>query len=174
MIWPTDLVFDPTFPIFVLDRDIVKMIILSKFHYDWTKTVASIVFTMFFYDLTYWPCFWPDITHIQTWLRFCQDDHSEQVCWWLNQNCGLYSAHNVFLLFYLLTLFFDPTSPIFEHNWDIVKMIILSKFYDDWTKTVTPRVFRRFILDLTYLPSFWPNIAHIQTWLRYCHDDHSE
>ena len=31
MIWPTDLVFDPTLPIFKLDLDIVKMIILSKF-----------------------------------------------------------------------------------------------------------------------------------------------
>ena len=43
--WPTDLVFDPTWPIFELNRDIVKMIILSKFDDDWTKTVASRVFT---------------------------------------------------------------------------------------------------------------------------------
>ena len=45
MIWPTDLVFDPTWPIFELDRDIDKMIILSKFDDDWAKTVASRVFT---------------------------------------------------------------------------------------------------------------------------------
>ena len=31
------------------------MIILSKFDKDWIKTVASRVFTRFFYDLTYWP-----------------------------------------------------------------------------------------------------------------------
>ena len=36
MIRPTDLVFDPTWPIFELDRDIVKMIILSKSDDDWT------------------------------------------------------------------------------------------------------------------------------------------
>ena len=132
MIWPTDLVSDPTWPIFELDRDIVKMIILSIFDEDWTKTVASRVFTRFFllsdlvfdpiwpifeldrdsvkmiilmmigpklwalecsqgffYDLTYWPSFWPDMIHIRTWQRYCQDDHSEQVWWRLDQNCGL-------------------------------------------------------------------------------------
>ena len=114
------------------------------------------MFTGFFEDLTYWPRFWPDMTHIRTWLIYCQDDYSEQVLWWLNQNCGLYSAHNVFLLFYLLTLFFDPTSPILEHNWDIVTMIILSKFDEDWTKTVASIVFTMFLHDLNYWPSFWP------------------
>ena len=103
MIWPTDLVFDPTWPIFELDRDIVKMIILSKFDDDWAKTVASRVFTRFFNDLTYWPCFWPDMTYIRTWLRYCQDDHSEKVWWWLDQNCGLWSVHKVFPWFDLLT-----------------------------------------------------------------------
>ena len=150
------------------------MIILSKFDEDWTKTLASIVFTRFLHDLNYWPSFWPDIPHIWTWPRYWQDDHSEQVSWWLDQNCGFKSVHNVFLWFELLTLFLTQTWPIFELDRDIVKMIILSKFYDDWTKTVTPGVFTKFILDLTYWPSFWPNIANIQTWLRYCHDDHSE
>ena len=110
-IWPTDLVFDPTWPIFELDRDIVRMIILSKFDDDWTKTMASRVFTRFFYDLTYWPCFWPNMTHIWTWLRYCQDDHSEQVSWWLDQNWGLLSVHKVFLWFDLLTLFLTPHDP---------------------------------------------------------------
>ena len=50
MIWPTDLVFDPTSPIFALEWDVVKMIILSKIDEDWTKTVASRVFTRFFHD----------------------------------------------------------------------------------------------------------------------------
>ena len=41
-----DLTYCPCFwPIFELDRDIVMMIILSKFDEDWTKTVASRVFT---------------------------------------------------------------------------------------------------------------------------------
>ena len=67
MKWPTDLVFNPTSPIFELDWDIVKMIILSKFDEDWSKTVASSVFTRFFYDLTYWHSVWPRMIHIRSW-----------------------------------------------------------------------------------------------------------
>ena len=89
MIRSNDLVFDSTPPIFELDWDIVKVIILSKFDNDWTKTVASRVVTWFFYDLTYWPCFWPHMTHIRAWPKYCQDDHSEQVQWWLDQNSCL-------------------------------------------------------------------------------------
>ena len=66
---------------FVVDLDNAKMIILSKFDDDWTKTVASRVLTSFLLDLTYWPTFWPDMTYIHTWPRYCQDVHSEQV-WW--------------------------------------------------------------------------------------------
>ena len=89
MIWPIDLVLDPMSPIFELDRDIVKMIVLSKFDEDWTKTVVSRVFTRFFFDLAYWPSFWPNMTHIRTWSRYCLDDHSEQVWLRLDKNCGL-------------------------------------------------------------------------------------
>ena len=86
---------------------------------------------------------------------------------------------------------FWPNAPIFELDWDNVKMIILSQFDEDLTKTVASRVFTRFFHDLTYWPSlwpnvthirtwlrywpsFWPNVTHIRTWLRYCQDDHSE
>ena len=41
MIWPTDLVFDRTSPIFETEWDIVKMIILSKFDDNQTKAVVS-------------------------------------------------------------------------------------------------------------------------------------
>ena len=111
MIWPTDLVFDPTSPIFELVRDIVKIIILSKFEEDWTKTVACRVLTRFFHDWTYWPSFWPNVTDFRTWLRYCHDDHSEQVWWRLDQNCGIYSVHKVFPWFDLLTLFFTQHHP---------------------------------------------------------------
>ena len=57
----------------------------------------------FFEVLTYWLRFWHDMTYIRTWPRYCQDDHSEQVLWWLNQNCDLWSVHKVFLWFDLLT-----------------------------------------------------------------------
>ena len=223
MIWPTDLVFDPTWPMFEVDREIVKMIILSKFDDYWTKTVASRVFTMFFEDLTYWPSFWSNIAHIQTWLRYCHDDNSEHV--WLRLHLELlplecsqcftedltywprfwpdmthirtwprYLSRLSFWaslmkigpkpwhlecsqcssMIWTTDLVFDPTFPIFELVRDIVKMIILSKFHDDWTKTVSSRVFTMFFYDLTYWPSFWPDMTHIRTWPRYCQDDHSE
>ena len=118
MIWPSDLVFDLAWPIFELDPDIVKMIILSKFDEDLTKTVVSKVFTKFFYDLTYWPSFWPDMIHIKSWPSLmkigpklwpleCSQGFSkiwptdlvfnptwsildlDQVWWRLYQNCGL-------------------------------------------------------------------------------------
>ena len=171
MICPTDLVFDQRSPIFELDWDIVKMIILSKFDEDWTKTLASRVFTRFFHDLTYWPSFWPNIIHIRTWLRYCS--------FWASmikigpklwpQECS-----QGFSMIWPTDLVFDPTSPIFQLNWDIVRMIILSKFDEDWTKTVASRVFTKFFHDLTYWPSFWFNITHIRNLLRYCQDDHSE
>ena len=35
-IWPSDLVFDPTWPIFKPDLDIKKKNILVKFHDNWS------------------------------------------------------------------------------------------------------------------------------------------
>ena len=113
MIWPTDLMFVPTWPIFELDRDNVKMIILSKFDDDRTKTVASRVFTRFFYELIYWPYFWPDITHIRKWPRNCQDNHSKQVWWISDQNV----ARGVFTWsFYDLT-YWPSFWPDMTHIW---------------------------------------------------------
>ena len=173
MIWPTNLVFDPTSPIFKLDWDIVKMIILSKFDEDWTKTVASWVSTNFFHDLTYWPCFWPNVTHFHLdW------DTDKMIILRKLMKIGpkLWSLEcsQIFSMIWPTDLVFDPTSPIFDLDWDIVKIIILSKFDEDWTKTVASRVFTRFFNDLTYWPSFRPKVTHIQTWLRYCQDVHSE
>ena len=39
-IWPSDLLFDPTPPMFELDPDIIKTNILSKFEEDWAENVA--------------------------------------------------------------------------------------------------------------------------------------
>ena len=63
-IWPTDLVNELLWPILELDQDIVKMNILCKSDEDWTQTVVSGVFTRFFYDLTYWASFWPNMNNI--------------------------------------------------------------------------------------------------------------
>ena len=217
IIWPTDLVFDPTWPILELDRDIIKMIILSKSDEDWTKSVACRVFPRFFYDLTYWPSFWSDMTHIRTW-----DKHSDiffliigWIMWPVMCSQGLTMIRPTGLVFdptwpifkpdrdfikaNILTNFhddgcimwpvlcsqdfsiiwptdlvFDLTWPIFELDRDIGKMIYLSKFDEDWTKIVAGRVFPSFFYDLTYWPSFWSDMTHIQPWLRFHQDKHSD
>ena len=47
-IWPSDLVFDPTWPIFLLIQDDVKTNILTQFHDYWTENVASRTYKRFF------------------------------------------------------------------------------------------------------------------------------
>ena len=65
-IWPSDLVFHPSWPIFKLVRDIIKANILSNFQEYWTENMASRAYTMFFLDLTWWPSFWPNMAHFHT------------------------------------------------------------------------------------------------------------
>ena len=72
MIWTSDLVFDPTWPIFKLVRDFIKANSLTKSHEYQTENVAPKVYTRFFQDLTWWPSFWPNVTHFQTCQRFLQ------------------------------------------------------------------------------------------------------
>ena len=54
-IWPSDLVFDQTWPIFELDLEITKTNILVKFHEDWNKTVASRGWTRKMLTMDNWP-----------------------------------------------------------------------------------------------------------------------
>ena len=143
------------------------MITWSKFDEDWTKTVASRVFTRFFFDLAYWPSFWPDMTHIRTWSRYCLDDHSEQVWWRLDKKMWPLECSQGFSLIWPIDLVFDPTWSIFELDLAFIKTNILTNFYDDWMHNVACIVFIRFFYHLTYWPSFWPNMTHIRTWLRY-------
>ena len=51
-IWPSDLVFHPTWPIFELVRDFLKTNILTEFQDYLTENVASRAYTRFFKDLT--------------------------------------------------------------------------------------------------------------------------
>ena len=149
MIWSTDLVFDPTSPIFKLDRDIVNMIILSKFDDDSTKTVASGVFTRFFYDMTLFLTRHDPYSYLSkilsSWSFWAK-------LWPLECSQG-------FSMIRPTDLVFDLTWPMFELDRNIVKMIILSKFDDDWMKTLASRVFTRFFHDLTYWPCFWPDMT---------------
>ena len=58
-IWPSDLVFDPTWPIFKLVRDFINKNILTKCHDNWTENVASSAYTRFLSDMTLFLT-WPD------------------------------------------------------------------------------------------------------------------
>ena len=51
-IWPSDLVFDLTWPSFKIDQDIMMINIVTKFHELWIKTVPFTVYTKYFYNLT--------------------------------------------------------------------------------------------------------------------------
>ena len=63
-IWLSDLDFDPTWPVFELDQDIIKTNILVKFHEDRSKTVASRGWTI---D---WLC-WGLTTCQPLWVILC-------------------------------------------------------------------------------------------------------
>ena len=56
MIWPSDLLFDPIWPIFGL-RDFVKDNIVSKFQLDKAINVVFRAVTRVFYDLIQWPTY---------------------------------------------------------------------------------------------------------------------
>ena len=53
MIWPGGLIFDPKWPSFELDLEIIKTIILSKIHDDGVKNVTACVLTSFSFDLAW-------------------------------------------------------------------------------------------------------------------------
>ena len=87
LIWPGDLVFDPTWPCFELDLKIIKTNILSKIHDDCFKNVTARVLTRFSTDLARWPSSWLQVTQFWTWPRNHKDKHFEQDSWWLLQKC---------------------------------------------------------------------------------------
>ena len=63
-IWPCDLVFDPKWPSFELDLEILKTNILSKIHDDCFKNVTASVNKIF-------PLTWPgDLVFYPTWPSF--------------------------------------------------------------------------------------------------------
>ena len=56
---PDDLVFDPIWPNFKFDLEIIKTNIFSKIYDDWLKNVTYRVLTGFSFDLARWPSFCP-------------------------------------------------------------------------------------------------------------------
>ena len=69
-VWPSDLVFDPTWPIFQVVRDFMKTNILTNFHDNRTENVASRVNTWFskrFYQV--FDPKWPIFNHNQDFIN---------------------------------------------------------------------------------------------------------
>ena len=68
--WPSDLVFDPTWPIFKLVRDFMKTNILTNFHDNQTENMASRMYTRFFkrFDLVFYTK-WPIFKHDQDFIN---------------------------------------------------------------------------------------------------------
>ena len=102
IIWPIDLVFDPTWLNIELDLDIIKMNILINYQEDTLKNMTPIENTTFFYYLTYWPSFWPHMTQYRIWPRH-RDEHPDQLSRRSIEKYDPYRGHKVFLSFDLLT-----------------------------------------------------------------------
>ena len=134
-IWPSDVVFELTWPIFNLDLDIIQTNTLVKFHEDWSKIVASRGWTRF---KEIWPndlvseLTWPifninrDVIRTNILVKICED--------WSKSVAS--RGWTRFKEIWPSDLVFDPTWPIFKSDWDIIQTNILVKFHDDWSKTL--------------------------------------
>ena len=69
-------------------------------------------------------------------------------------------------------LVFDLLWPILEPNLEVIKINILTKFHEDIVINVTSRVLTSFSYDLTWWPSFWPDLTQIRTWAKDYQNKH--
>ena len=128
-IWPSDLVFYPTWPIFTLIRDLTKTNILTRFMiirqkmwplectqgfprrcpsdlvFDWTWPIFKLVWDSIKTNISirFHDSQTENMTQFWTPSRLDQDKHSDQVSWLSNWKCGLWSVQKVFLRFDLVT-----------------------------------------------------------------------
>ena len=134
---------------FKFDLDFIGIIIQTKFHVLWIKTVPSRVYTRFIYNFTLAPNFKPNMTQFGVWSRF------SSLC--LNQTCAFRRLH-VFSMIWPRDLIFHPTWPSFKLDLDFIGTNILTKFHELWIKTVPSRVYTRF-------STIWPgNLVFDPTW----------
>ncbi|KAH3816217.1 hypothetical protein DPMN_117729 [Dreissena polymorpha] len=144
---PGGHVFQPTVIIFELFQDIIGMVLLTKFHEEWTINVASRVLTRFYYSH---PCFQakvtifeliPDIIGTNILTKFYED-------WKINVASRVLTRKNaptpgghvfqltgiIFELPYILgSHVFQAIVLILELIQDIIGTNLLTKFHEDWT-----------------------------------------
>ena len=168
-IWPTDLVFHPSWPIFKLVRDIIRANILSNFQEYWTENMASRAYTTFFLDLTWWPCFWFNMAHFHTISRYIHDKHSDHFSRVLDWKWGLYSVQKVFLRFDLVTYFLTPHDPISILIQILSRQTFWPCFTSIWLKMWplqhTQGFSKIWPSDLVFDPT-WPNFTLVRDFIK--------
>jgi len=83
--------------------------------------------------LTWWPSFWPNMTHIRTWPRYCQNKHSDQVIKIRWQIWPL-ECKKKFLRFDLVTSFLTRHDPYSNLTWILSKQTFWQSFINIWSQ----------------------------------------
>ncbi|KAH3889970.1 hypothetical protein DPMN_014037 [Dreissena polymorpha] len=112
--------------ILILIRHINKTNVLTKFHDDWPKNVTSSIKTFFDSTVVY--------RKKNVLTNKCHEDWEKMRLLDCSHKTAPPPGGHVLSLI----------TTIFKLNQDIQKTNILTKFYDDWTKNVTSRVFTSF------------------------------
>ena len=110
-----DLVFYPKWPSFVLDLEIIRSV------------------NKVFFDLAWWPSFWPQVTQFQPDLEIIKTNILSKI----HDDClksVTSSVLTIFLLIWPGDLVFYPKWPSFKLYLDFIGANILSKFHQDYLK----------------------------------------
>ena len=164
---PGELVFEPTWPSFELDLEIIKANILSKIYDDCLKNVTARVLTRFSADLAHWPSFWFQVTQFRTWSRAHQDKHWARFMTIAARVLIRFTADLArWPSFWPQVTQFQTWPRNYQDKY-------MSKIHDDCLKNVTARVLK-FSADLATWPSFWPHVTQFRNWPKNHQDKHFE
>ena len=94
-------------------RGILEFLCVKTQVYEANESLVGYT-NRFFYDLTKWPSFLPNMTHFQTHPRFQQSNYSDQVSWISHQKLRPLECTQGFSKIWPSDLVFYPTWPIFE------------------------------------------------------------
>ena len=147
-IWPSDLVFDPTWPIFQLLRNFIATNILTKFHDCQTGNVACRAYTRFLR-------IWSNDLVLTRHDIFSNSSYisSRKTFWASSMIIGLkmwpLERTQNFSEVWISDLVFDPTWPNFKLISDLIKTNIMNGPHDYRTENVASKAYTRVFLHLT-------------------------
>ena len=127
LIWLGDLVFDPKWPSFKLDLEIIKANILSKIHDVCFINVTARELTRIYTDVAGWPSFWPHVTQFRTWPRNHNDKHLNRFMMIASKVWPL-ACQQGFLLIWAVDLVFYPKWPSFELELELSRQTFWARF----------------------------------------------